>query len=402
MSAPHPQAPLDARAVRRAVFLLGLATFFTGMALRVCDGLIPTIADDFDVTPGVAGRVVFVFALAYGFLQLVFGPIGDRFGKARVVTFAIAGSALLSFLAALASGFPQLLAARIAWGMAAAGVVPLAMAWIGDAVPLEERQPTLARLLIGTVSGMMAGQLAGGLFADSGLGWRGAFAAMALGYGVVAVLLVTGRRVLAAPHGTPPALAMPMHRQWALVLATPWRRKVIAAVVAEGALLLGPLAFLPAMLHQRFGLALSAASALLALYAAGGVLYAMTARWILLRFGQSRMVLGGGAMMGASYLLLLVSPVAWTAAPAALALGFGAYLYHNTLQTHSTQMVPTARGTAVSTFSAFFFLGQAAGVGLAGLAFDRIGHVAMLLAPAVALPITAVLYARAMRAHAAG
>lgn len=401
MTASPSPAALDARALRHAVFLLALATFLTGMTLRICDGLIPAIAADFRITPGVAGQVVFSFALAYGLLQLVYGSLGDRFGKARVVTCAVAASAVLALVAALSSGFTQLIASRVAWGMAAAGVVPLAMAWIGDAVPLEDRQPTLARLLVGTGSGMMAGQLAGGAFADIGLGWRGAFVALAIGYGCVAALLVAGRRLLATPQGTSTGLGLPLHRQWAVVLGTPWRRRVVAGVVAEGAFLLGPLAFLPALLHQRHGVTLSAASGLLALYAAGGVLYAMCARWILQRFGQLRMVLGGGALMGAGYLALLLSPVAWTAAPAALALGFGGYLYHNTLQTHATQMVPQARGTAVSTFSAFFFLGQATGVGLAGLVFDRVGYVALLLAPAIALPLTAVLYARVMRQHAA-
>ena len=50
----------------------------------------------------------------------------------------------------------------LAGGIAAAGVIPLAMAWIGDTVPYNQRQATLARLLTGTISGMMAGQLAGG------------------------------------------------------------------------------------------------------------------------------------------------------------------------------------------------------------------------------------------------
>ena len=56
-------------------------------------------------------------------------------------------------------------------GAAGAGIVPLSMAWIGDTVPYERRQATLARFLTGTILGMSAGQLAGGLFADT-VGWR--------------------------------------------------------------------------------------------------------------------------------------------------------------------------------------------------------------------------------------
>src|SRR4029079_18325256 len=98
-----------------------------------------------------------------------------------------------SLASALAPGFEALLWTRAAWGMSAAGVIPLAMAWIGDTVPYEQRQATLARLLTGTLSGMMAGQLGGGLFADSAQGWRGAFCALGAGYGVGALLLAIPR-----------------------------------------------------------------------------------------------------------------------------------------------------------------------------------------------------------------
>src|SRR6185436_9836249 len=136
--------------------------------------------------PGVAGRVVLTFAVAYGISQLLFGPLGDRYGKARVTCGSLFGCALASLACVLAPGFEALVRLRIFWGIAAAGVIPLAIAWIGDAVHYEQRQATLARLLMGTLSGMTAGQLGGGLFADSALGWRGAFATLGVGYVVIA------------------------------------------------------------------------------------------------------------------------------------------------------------------------------------------------------------------------
>src|SRR5690606_7568421 len=121
---------------------------------------------------------------------------------------------------------------------------------------------------------------------------------------------------------------------------------VLAAALAEGVLLLGPMAYLPAYLHQRFGLSLSAASALLALNAVGGLAYAVGARHIVARLGQRRMVLAGGTLVGAGYLAFLLAPWGWVAGPVALGVGFGTYLFHNTLQTHATQMAPAVRGSA--------------------------------------------------------
>lgn len=95
-----------------------------------------------------------------------------------------------------------------------------------------------------------------------------------------------------------------------------------------------------------------------------------------------------------------LSPVAWTAGAVALAVGFGTYLLHNTLQTHATQMAPTARGTAVSFFALSLFMGQAVGVALAGYAFDHIGPTLLLAAPALGLPLTGGWFARALKRRA--
>lgn len=68
-------------------------------------------------------------------------------------------------------------------------------------------------------------------------------------------------------------------------------------------------------------------------------------------------------------------------------------------QTHATQMAPRARGTAVSLFAFCLFSGQALGVSLAGLAFDRMGLATILGASALALPIIGMGFARALAAH---
>ena len=389
-------APDTAAATRAAVTLLAIASFFSGAALRICDGLLPRLAADFGVTPGTAGRVVLTFAVAYGISQLLFGPLGDRYGKARVMCGALVACALGSLACALAPGFDALVRLRVLWGIAAAGVIPLAIAWIGDSVPYEQRQATLARLLMGTLSGMMAGQLAGGLFADTPLGWRGAFGSLCAGYVIVAALLLARLRHIPSLPPVRGAGRFAFATQLGSVLAEPWARVVMLAVFAEGVFLLGPLAFLPAYLHQRFGLALSAAAALIALYAVGGLAYTLVARQVVRRFGERRMVFAGGLAMGAGFLAWYAMPFAWLAAPIALGVGFGTYLFHNTLQTNATQMAPATRGTGMALFAFSFFNGQAIGVSLAGYAYDHGGPLPLLVVPALVLPLVGWAFARAL------
>jgi predicted MFS family arabinose efflux permease len=388
---------------RGTILLLSGAAFFSGAALRICDSLLPRLAHDFDRSAGAAGQVVISFSVAYGLMQLLFGPLGDRYGKARLVCIALFGCAAGALASAFAPGFGALVGMRIAWGMAAAGVIPLSMAWIGDNVAYEQRQATLARLMTGTLSGMMAGQLAGGLFAESAPGWRGAFSTLAAGYALVGVLLLVRlRRMAAAPAATHTgSIARAFTTQLREVLAIAWARKVLAAVLAEGIFLLGPMAYLPSYLHSRYGLTLSAASASIALYAVGGLVYAITARQLVRRLGERRMVFVGGILMGAGYLAWLASPLWVLAGPIALLVGFGTYLFHNTLQTHATQMAPTTRGTAVALFAFCLFVGQALGVSLSGWAFDRWGWGPMLLGPSVALPLAGWWFARELQRRSA-
>ena len=400
VTSPAPAAPPLPPGTHATILLLAMAGFFSGAALRICDALLPRVAQDFDRTAGAAGLVIISFSVAYGLMQLLFGPLADRYGKARMICIALFGCVVGALASALAPAFPALVATRVLWGMAAAGIIPLSMAWVGDAVPYEQRQATLARLLTGTLAGMMAGQLAGGLFADSAAGWRGAFFMMSGGYLLVAVLLLVRLRSMAGAAAEAGKARPTFIAQLLSVLRTPWARVVIAQVAMEGMFLLGPLAYLPAYLHQRFGLSLSAASALIALYAVGGLVYAMSARHIIRRFGERRMVFVGGLVMGAGYLAWWGAPVGWLAGPIALVVGFGTYLYHNTLQTHATQMVPATRGTAMACFAFCLFTGQAIGVSLAGYAFDHVGPAPLLLVPALVLPLTGWVFARALHRRA--
>src|ERR1700736_1049706 len=65
----------------RAIMLLACAAFSSAAAFRVCDPQLPQLAEQFATSTGDAALVVTSFALAYGALQLIYGPFGDRYGK---------------------------------------------------------------------------------------------------------------------------------------------------------------------------------------------------------------------------------------------------------------------------------------------------------------------------------
>ena len=102
-----PWGSLRRRTLRRstdwaAVFLLSLAAFASAASLRATDPLLPLIAEEYGVTAGAASAAVTAFALSYGLLQVVCGPLGDRYGRYRTIAAAAFVSAFGSAACAIA------------------------------------------------------------------------------------------------------------------------------------------------------------------------------------------------------------------------------------------------------------------------------------------------------------
>ena len=389
--------------------LLGLAAFTSMASMRVCDPMLVALSHEFHVTTGDASAVVAAFAVAYGVLQLVYGPLGDRWGKAQVITLAAGGCALFSAATALAPGFTVLVAARAGMGATAAGIIPLAMAWIGDQVPYERRQETLARLMGATVTGMMAGQWFGG-FATETLGWRTAFAVLSLLFLTAAVLLGRHLRAAAATEAAARGGAAPVRAPFSLaaylagtaaLLRMPRVRWVLAVVAIEGALAFGTLAFVPARMVSGYGLSAAAAGGAMVLYGVGGLAYSLLARRWLALLGEQGLALMGGALIATGLLLLAWAPLAAWAVLGCFAAGLGFYMLHNTLQVQATQMAPQARGTAVTLFACLLFLGQSTGVLLVAFSVDRGWLPAVFTAAALGVLVLGGLVSRRVQGRVA-
>jgi MFS family permease len=144
---------------------------------------------------GAASWVITCYAVAFGAAQLVFGPLGDRFDKYKVVASATLACAPTAALCRMAPGFGTLLAARLLAGATAAAIIPLSIAWIGDVIPYQQRQTVLARFLLGQIIGRSAGVALGGLAVDY-FGWRMPFFGIALAFLAIGMAVQALRRRL--------------------------------------------------------------------------------------------------------------------------------------------------------------------------------------------------------------
>jgi hypothetical protein len=346
---------------RQHLKLLGLAGFASMASMRIGDPMLVVLGQEFQVSTGEASGVVSVFAVVYGLMQLFYGPLGERFGKLRLVSLAVTACALFSAITALSVNLPMLLVMRGLMGAAAAGIIPLSMAWVGDQVPYERRQETLAKLMSATVIGMMSGLWFGGFAADT-LGWRSAFVLLAAMFAVAAGLLWHGRQKSPAPSATQPPSLIASFRLTGQLLGAPRVRLILTVTAAEGALVFGAMAFMPTHLHQQFGLSVVAAGSVMMLYGVGGLLYSQMARRWLAWLGERGLVRTGAALVAVGLLVLAWGSGVWLGMLACLMTGLGFYMLHNTLQVQATQMAPAARGSAVTLFACSLFFGQSTGV----------------------------------------
>ena len=398
MQPASPAAPTPTRAIA----LLALAGFSGQAMVRATDSLLPQIADDIGVTVGAASIIVTAYAITHGSVQLIIGPIGDRFGKFLMVAVACALSAVTVLACGLAQSLTTLALARIATALTAGWIIPLGMAFVGDAVPYERRQQVLGRYLTGQITGQLFGQAAGGIIGDL-LGWRAVFLILSAVFALAALAMF--RELAVNPSTRPEQRADEKSRGFAadysMVLANPWARAVLFAAVAEAALMWGAFAYVGADLYLRFSLSFTLIGVIVATFGIGGLLYAALVPRLVGRFGQTGLAAFGGLLVGLAYLVLAFAPAWWIAPATVIAIGLGFYMLHSTLQVNATQMTPQARGTAVAIFSSALYLGQSLGVAGGSLLIDRAGGPAIFIVAALALPMLGLWFAAMLRRKSA-
>ena len=316
--------------VNQTILLLAVAAANSGLALRIVEPMLPRLASDFGTSVPATAAVISAFAFAHAGAQYFHGPLGDRFGKLRVVT-AADGAVRRSRRSGARSAMDldSLIAWRFATGFFSSATMTLGMAYLADVVPSATRQPVLARFVSGTIIGQALGPFVGGALTDL-FGWRAAFIALGAVFAIVAAVLGFGTRAeWKAEPRTPGPLFSPVRHL--AILRLPRARAVLLSVFLEMTLFYGAFSLLGAMLKDRFDLPFTVIGGLLAGFGLGGLAYTTAVHWLLARLGQRGCVLAGGLIGAACYLVILATPVWPLVALCTIGLGFGFYTMHNTL-----------------------------------------------------------------------
>ncbi len=358
--------------------------------------LLPLIADEFEKSVGTAGVIVTAFAISYGAMQIVFGPMGDRVGKLNIIALTLGISTVFSVATGFVDSLESLVMLRFMTGMTMAATVPLSMAYIADEVPYSDRQPVMGRYINGLILGQIAGVCCGGIWAEF-FDWREVFVFFGLLSAGVAVLLflIAGRQ---------PAKRIEHAHRFADIVGTyidvfriRRTRDVIIATTIEGVIIYGVLAYFGAFLRHEHGLSYLVIGFVLAAYGVGGVIYSAAVFHIVRLLGERGMIVAGTMTLAGCYLLLTIVPAWWMCVPVFLCAGWGFYTFHNTMQTIATELSPGARGTAVSLWVFMLFIGQGIGVTLFGMTIDGPGYSTAFIAASIGIAALGLWFQRRIR-----
>ncbi len=195
---------------------------------------------------------------------------------------------------------------RIATAVGASGVVPIALALVGDLFPFAQRGRALGWLFGGMAGGIAVGA-AGGALAEPVIGWRGLFLAAAAG-GLVLFLVAVGTRslpVTSRPATVPPLRAVAAGYRG--LLRDPRGRRTYSYVLINAVLQSGVYTWLGLYLTQRFGLGELGIGLTLLGYGIPGFLLGPLIGRVVDRYGRARIIPAGVALGAVCALLLAVA-----------------------------------------------------------------------------------------------
>jgi MFS family permease len=110
------------------------------------DGAVEDLLGDKSKAIELAAYTTSFFLTGWAIGGLIFGALGDRFGRARILTVSLLIYSVCTGLSAFATGYSGFCAILLLTGLGVGGVFGLSVALVADAVPERSRAPALGLL----------------------------------------------------------------------------------------------------------------------------------------------------------------------------------------------------------------------------------------------------------------
>ncbi len=310
------------------------------------------------------------YVIAYGALQLVYGPLSDRHGRKPILILGLVVAGLASVMAALAADIATLTAARVLQGAGSAASMVVGRSMVQDLFTGPQRTRVMA--YIGMALGMcppLATLIGGQLHVR--LGWQSNFVLLAV---LAAVLLVAAW--LGLPRVTPPAPAKghwlrTMLSAYARLLREPRFVLYVAILAATTATFYAFLAGAPIVL-KGYGIGPDGIGWFIMAVPVAYILGNFMTSRLIAQAGESRVMAWGQALTVGGLVVMLALGLGGVHAALAVALplvllGLGHGLINPPALAGTVGVLPALAGSAAAVAGLMQQLTGAAGGYLVGL-----------------------------------
>lgn len=236
------------------LWVLSAATCLIFFQAYMVAPLIPRFARVFGVSAEMVGLMVPAYLIPYGFTTLVYGPLSDRVGRRAVILGSLSAFILLTGVTAAAQSAFSLILLRLLTGLVASGVVPMALALMGDLFPYHERGWALGWLFGAMAGGMAFGSTTGAVL-EPFIGWRSLFLGVAVLSVAVLVALLPYQSLLSTrSSGSVPLTITQLLASFGELLRSGRGARTYAYVLFNGIFHSGTYTWLGLYFAQRYGL----------------------------------------------------------------------------------------------------------------------------------------------------
>jgi len=371
------------------IFLFGTLLFLANGDNYAAAPLIVNIANDLDFSVNAAASSVTAYMLAFGAFTILFGPLSDRYGKVFIIHLSTFGTAIFSILGALAYDLPSLIFFRSINGAFAAGLLPVTLAYLGQATNDKERPQIMAKILSYGFLGTATATLIGGTIAHLG-SWKLVY----LTYGVLELVLAFTMLKL-IKRDEPVSDRVKIISTYKTVLSHKGVLALLPLFLLMGFTVFGIFTYTGQLITQRFGYDIFTVGAMLSPFGVGIIFASKVMPVIREKLQHFYMPFNG------SLIAIALIGLSSTHSPAFFCIylfifGAGFILFQPVFIAKIQEQIPHMRGSIMSTASFGLFVGGAIGTTVNGFIISYWDMQTMLYSAAAIIFITGLIAAVVM------
>ncbi len=345
---------------KRIVLILAIMAFFANGDNYAVTPLLSEIASDLDLTVQQASLSVTAYMLTFGLFTIFIGPMGDKYGRTRIINIAAFGTATFSCLGAVAFNLPSLIIFRAMNGAFAAGIFPVTMAFVGEVSTDKERRGNFGLVITMMTLGAAVAMIIGGFLATFA-SWRMVYLAYGIAEMIMSILMLKY-----LPKTKISDNEVSYLETYKKALNNKILLKTVSTIFLIGFAVMGAFTFSGTMLQERFEINVLFVGVILTSFGVGNIVGTFLPP-MLSRNIQSHLLTISTVFGAIGALVFALSSSILVASVGLFLMGCAFVNLQSTLVERAQQSHPQARGTAMSMASFCIFVGGAIGTGIYGI-----------------------------------